>query len=498
MKRVILAGISLLAPIAGSVAAAAYVAFAGTGTISSASAAHAHITPALSGHRIWTHRIQPNADSAPAFLAHIRLKDGKKHDLVYVLAGNNTSNCSTGDPVRRATLYALDASNGRAVWTQSTSGPSRCTTAGPVIDPHKNWVYAPGLDGKMHRYDVTSGKESKSQGWPHTISLMPDVEKMSANATMGTGHLYVTTSGFIGDQGHYEGHLVTIDLATGRFRVFNTLCSNIKLLLGPSPSRPNYCGFALSGLFGRGEGAIDPVTHDVYIVTGNGPWDGRTNWGDSVLKLDPSGSRLLDAFTPTNQASLADADADLGSTGPAVLPTIKQGTHSYRLLVQGEKGPACDGCSGVALRLLNRDNLSGRGGPGHLGGDLQDVQTPGSCEVLTAPAVWTSPSHQIWVFYANSCGIGGYRLSSPSPGKFRLDRVWSLSSGGTTPILRNGILFVARSGRLTAYNPTNHAVLWQTNIGDVHWEYPLIASHRLFMTDEQGHISAYALSGSGS
>ncbi len=447
--------------------------------------------------RLWIRSIQPNADSAPAYLPHVRLQDGRRHGVVYVLAGNNTSNCSPGDPVRRATLYALDAATGRTIWTQSTTGPSRCTTAGPVVDRAGTWVYAPGLDGRMHRYDAASGRESRSKGWPQTITLMPDVEKMAANATIGTGHLYVTTSGFIGDQGHYEGHLVTIDLASGRSRVFNTLCSNIPQLLTPDPGRPNYCPAVQSGVWARGEGAIDPVTHDIYIVSGNGPWNGRTNWGDSILKLDPSGSHLLDSFTPTNQASLAAADADLGSTGPALLPTVKQGSHSYHLLVQGGKG-GCESCSGVALRLLNRDNLSGRGGPGHLGGDLQDAVTPCGEAVLTGPVVWTSPSRQIWVFYANECGVAGYRLSSPSAGKFRLDQVWLVKRDGTTPVISHGILYIAHGGEIVGYNPANHAVVWRgTGIGDIHWEYPLVAGNRLFMTDENGRVVAYALGRSG-
>jgi hypothetical protein len=213
-----------------------------------------------------------------------------------------------------------------------------------------------------------------------------------------------------------------------------------------------------------------------------------------VLKLDPSGSKLHDAYTPTNQQELADTDADLGSTGPALLPTVKQGGHAYHLLVQGGKGPACDSCSGVALHLLNRDDLSGHGGPGRLGGDLQTIQAPGGCAVLTAPAVWRSPSHQIWVFYANDCGLAGYRLYSPSPGKFRLDRVWSLGVGGTTPVVDHGVLYVARDGEIRAYDPAGHRLLWKgSGIGAIHWQYPLIAGNRLFIADQSSHLVAYAL-----
>lgn len=436
--------------------------------------------------------MQPNADSAPAYLPHVAFAHGVHRSVVYALAANNTSDCHTSDPVTRATLYAFDAATGKTLWTRSTTGPSRCTTAGPVVDPSGRWIYAVGLDGKVHRYAAASGTETRGHGWPITVTLMPDVEKVSATPAIHNGYLYVSTSGFIGDQGHYEGHLVTIDLASGTDHVFNTLCSTVHQLLGPTPGRAKYCSYVESGLFGRGQGVADPVTHDVYIVSGNGPWNGRTNWGDSILKLDPSGTHLLDTFTPTDQAYLANTDQDLGSTGPALLPTVTQGGRHYHLLVQGGKGPACDNCRGTVLRLLDRDNLSGQGGPGHLGGDLQDITTPGGCEVLTAPAVWKLAG-QIWVFYADDCGVAGYRLASPSPGKFRLQQVWSVGQGGTTPIISGGVLYVASNNTVTAYNPRNHNILATAGIGSLHWEYPLVAGGRLYISDEGGHLTAFSL-----
>ncbi|PZS05520.1 MAG: hypothetical protein DLM70_06320, partial [Chloroflexi bacterium] len=341
----------------------------------------------LTAGRLWVRSIQPNADSAPAYLPRVRLRDGRVRPVVYALAGNNDSNCDPSNPVKRATLYAFDAASGKSLWQRSTLGPSRCTTAGPVTGVSMQWVYAGGLDGKMHRYDAANGAETRTRGWPFAITLMADVEKMSATPTISGRYLYVTTSGFIGDAGHYQGHLVTIDLTSGHTRVFNSLCSNIHRLLGPRVGSGNYCVAEQSGLFGRGQGTVEPRTRDVYVVSGNGPWNGRTEWGDTILKLDPSGAKLLDSFTPTNQAGLASADADLGSSGPAILPDIRQGGKTYHLLIQAGKGPACASCSGAALRLLNRDNLSGRAGPGHLGGDLSDAQAPGGSEVLTAPAV---------------------------------------------------------------------------------------------------------------
>lgn len=48
----------------------------------------------------------------------------------------------------------------------------------------------------------------------------------------------------------------------------------------------------------------------------------NTDFGDSILRLDPSnGLTLTDWFTPDDQQTLADNDTDLGSEGWFCYPT---------------------------------------------------------------------------------------------------------------------------------------------------------------------------------
>ncbi len=79
----------------------------------------------------------------------------------------------------------------------------------------------------------------------------------------------------------------------------------------------------------------------VFIPTGNGTFNassGGRDYGDSVLKLALEGSSLIvrDYFTPHDQARLSDADADLGSSGPLLVPD-QPGPHRH-LLLQPTKG----------------------------------------------------------------------------------------------------------------------------------------------------------------
>ena len=42
------------------------------------------------------------------------------------------------------------------------------------------------------------------------------------------------------------------------------------------------------GIWMGGAGPVADSDGNVYVTTGNGPWDGQTAWGDSVLKFGPN------------------------------------------------------------------------------------------------------------------------------------------------------------------------------------------------------------------
>lgn len=250
-------------------------------------------------------------------------------------------------------------------------------------------------------------------------------------------------------------------------------------------------------MFGRGQDAVDPLNNDVYVVTGNGPWNGKADWGDSVLKLSRDGSKLIDAFTPTNQAYLNNTDSDLGSTGPDILVPVKIKHRTWHLLVQGGKGSYTSAGGSAVLWLINRDRMGSHAGPGSLGGQLQHIQSPGGCEVLMAPAVWKDSKGHVYAIYANSCGMASYKVVT-SGHKPRLVVFWHRSGSFTTPIIVSGTLYVAENGAVLALNPANDRQKWSSangsaggTIGGIHWEYPTVSGRLLVMTDENGRLYAY-------
>jgi hypothetical protein len=73
---------------------------------------------------------------------------------------------------------------------------------------------------------------------------------------------------------------------------------------------------------------------NLYVPTGNGTFDansGGQDYGDSVLKLDGSSLAIRDYFTPHDQDRISEADSDVGSSGPTLLPD-QPGPHRHLLL----------------------------------------------------------------------------------------------------------------------------------------------------------------------
>jgi hypothetical protein len=430
------------------------------------------------------------ADGAPVVLSGVSTAGGVR-DLVFVAttAGH---------------ILALDLHSGATVWSRQNAagacgvngGSTPCyTTSSPAIDPSRAYVYGYGLDGRVHKYAVGDGTEVTTGGWPELATNKPGDEKGStplafATAKSGTSYLYAVNGGYIGDNGDYQGHVTAISLTDGSQHVFNAVCSDQSVHFVSAPGTPD-CASVRSAVWARAAVVYDPDVDKIYFGTGNGDYAPSSHyWGDSVLALAPDGSAAtgdpLDAYTPTTFAQLAATDSDLGSTAPALLPA--PATSSVRhLALQGGKD--------ALLRLLNLDNLSGQGGPGHTGGSIgAPFGVPQGGQTVTAPAVWVNPADgSTWTFVASGNGISALKVAVDSAGNPSLTTVWQGGNGGTSPIIANGVLFYASSGVVRALAPTTGAILWTGTIGGLHWQSPVVANGILLVTDQNGALTSFAL-----
>jgi outer membrane protein assembly factor BamB len=71
---------------------------------------------------------------------------------------------------------------------------------------------------------------------------------------------------------------------------------------------------------------------------------------------------------------------------------------------------------------------------------------------------------------------------------------------GTSPVVSNGIVFVAMDNALLALDTLTGKTLWSSanasalhTIGPVHWESPIVVNGWVYCSDENGKLTAYAL-----
>lgn len=359
---------------------------------------------------------------------------------------------------------AIDAVNGRVLWrfTPPTyaqlAGTSQITNATPILSTDRTAVYAAAPDGDVRKLRLSDG----SVVWSTSITKDPTHEKITSSLNLSRGLVIATTGGYIGDAPPYQGHVVTLSEQTGAIaHVWNSLCSNRTGLIQPST-----CDASDSAIWSRNGAAVDPATGDLVVATGNAPWNGSTNWGDSTLVLSPDASKLLRHWTPINQEQLNTTDLDLGSTSPGLLAG----------------GYAVQGGKDMRIRLLNLRKLPGANTV--KGGELQTVLTPGSQMMFTAPAIWKGT----WVFVATGGGTQAWRLVGG-----RLRSVWSNGTGGTSPVVVGSLLYVGGNGKLNVYAAATGKLLRSFPTGTIHWQSPIVAAGRVAIAE--GDANQHATTG---
>lgn len=367
---------------------------------------------------------------------------------------------------------AIDPGTGARLWEYTprsyggVAGSVQITTATPVADPNRRFVYAATPDGHIRKLVIASGREVRSAHWPVRVTFDATHEKIASALNVSGAFVIAVTGGYIGDAPPYQGHVVTIDRASGRIaHTWNSLCSNRHVLIAP----PGSCPASTSAIWARAGAVIEPRTRRILVATGNGPFNGFTNWGDSTVELSPDAGRLLQNWTPTDQAQLAANDTDLGSTAPAILPPV----GGYRLAVQGGKDST--------LHLLNLNRLNGTRGAGpRLGGEVADRDSPGGGEVFTAPVVW-SHAGRVYVFVATDSGTAGYVL--PMAGRPHLATAWETGTPGTSPVLAGGLLYVydEQGGALNVYQPASGRQVASLSAPSGHWNSPIAVGGRVIL-----------------
>jgi hypothetical protein len=242
-----------------------------------------------------------------------------------------------------------------------------------------------------------------------------------------------------------------------------------------------------------------PDLQKVFVGTGtndgSGKWIAGKVWRTSWVALPPDGHTTmmagggfpLDSYTPANWAGIVGGDRDSSVGGLIPLPTGYSSKYPHLALQPGKDG---------AIRVLSLDDMSGKGAPGNVGGEILMLGAPLGL-LRSWGAIWVNPADKVaWFFVGGSGGLGAYTVDLDATGVPTLTQKWVKAIGWTTaPFVANGVLYASggageRTGGsathpINALDPATGNVLWTANVGPHHWSSPIMVNGILYLAD--GH-----------
>jgi len=211
-------------------------------------------------------------------------------------------------------------------------------TSTPVIDPATNTIYveaktketvgtgcssgAPCSVHRLHALDLITGAEKL--GAPKVISAsgFSSLRHFNRPALLLANGVVYVAFGSHGDNCNWQGWIFGYSASTlTQTFVWNT-------------TNPNGCGGG--AIWQGGAGPAADASGNIYFSTGNGTYNGTSEFSDSTIKLSSTGSRL-DWFTPFNQSVFQANDIDLASAGVVILPdSVASAAHPHLAIATGK------------------------------------------------------------------------------------------------------------------------------------------------------------------
>lgn len=308
----------------------------------------------------------------PLVMSNVKILHKGTHNVVFVATEHDSVYAFDADSsagTNAAPLWQVSFINPASGITTVPSGSVNCgdlapeigITSTPVIDTNSKTIFVeaktlemtangPVVVHRLHALNIGSGAErfggpvviqpivagtgDGNDGNGH-VPFNPTTQLNRPGLLLSKGIVYVAFASHC-DGAPYHGWLVGYNAQTlVQTNVFNT-----------TPTGGN------GGIWESGDGPATDTNGNIYVVTGNGTFDGTTNFGGSFLKFSTTNAlQLAGFFAPSNQAALSASDLDLGSGGITVLPDNAGSAQHPHLLVAGSK----DG----TIYLVDRDQMGG-------------------------------------------------------------------------------------------------------------------------------------------
>jgi hypothetical protein len=417
-------------------------------------------------------------------------------------------------------VYCFDADTGAALWSVTLGTPVPTPTGNingsigiestPYVNASTQTMYLVtdtveqgNPTFRIHMLDITTGADkvpsvviagsvsgTGAANVSGTITFNASIENQRPGLAFANNMVFISFASY-GDSGPYHGFLFAYNAQT--LAQTGMFCDT-----------PNGDS---AGIWMSGRAPAVDSSGNVYLITGNGDWDGGSNFGESFLKFSTAAGafQLSSYFTPSNWSDLNANDADMGSSGAMLIGNYVVGGGKLSVIY-----------------LLNQSDL---------GEEVQgDTQVPqyftnsGGGYILSNPAfnpqsglyyVWTGGGRNLNAYQFNS----STNLFNTSPAFSSTVLSQTGSQGGALSISANGStagtaivwanIPAAASkaatdgvpGVVYAFDASTLTELWDSNQNSArdsigNWSKfrpPVVANGKVYVGSASGYLAVYGL-----
>ena len=290
---------------------------------------------------------------------------------------------------------------------------------------------ATGAEASGGPFEITASNVTSSGGCEGGTTMVFDPlwENQRPGLALVNGVVYVAWASH-GDTSVWHGWVVGFN--TSNLSISARWNDTLNAVSGETGCRG---GIWMSG----GAPAIDK-DNNIYVLTGNGAYDGMGSFGDSFVKLSTPGLNVVDWFTPFNENAMQSVDADLGASGTSVLFDQTTGP-SY--MVGGSK-------NGV-IYVVDRTNM------GHKNSTTDAIVQEWTADgkSFSTPAFWN-----------NTLYYFGIQFGTDHPGEmFPFDTGMGMFAQTPSKSTTSRYRFNGATPSISASSPTTNGILWALETG---------------------------------
>lgn len=444
--------------------------------------------------RLGTYVLDGPMYSQPLYIPSLTIAT-RVYNVLYAVTANNTVYALDADNPGAAPLWSTNFGAGWSTYPTSGGGFFYGNTLGilstPVIDVSGGFLYLVSTSSApvytLRKINLTTGTQVSSVAIAATVSgtgtgsgggllpFNPALQTQRTPLTLANGNVYFGFGSIEENTHTWHGWVFSYDTAT--------LTQQAVLCLSPNGNG--------AGIWESSGGFAVDGSGNLYFATGNGDFDGTSNFSQTIVKVNSS-LVIQDWFTPANNATTSAEDADVSSGRAMLIPStslLTVASKDARVWVINTSSMGHLQGSGTAPQVFTITPITTSFNTGVYGGLF--FGSVGYFPVAANP---------MFAFTFSGSTFTTTALASTSPTPFAQAALTGSSNSGSDPIVWAlapvaSAFSSAQQVILHAFNPSTLAEYWNSGVIGNYAKFvaPTVANGRVYAATNNGSIVAFGL-----